>query len=92
MITQHRAGYGIMVCYCCYATAANGECCEDDYAHECGPLVLIDPSREITCGWVRDERLDESDAGDALGFSWRTCEGCGSRLGGERYMLTVWAA
>ena len=25
--------------------------------------------------------------GESLGFSWSTCDGCGSRLGGERYQM-----
>ena len=31
----------------------------------------------------------ESEDGDDLGFSWRPCDCCGSRLGGSRHALTA---
>lgn len=83
------------VCECCYVTEATGETCE------CGCDALSDLPAEydsLTSGWVteayesRGETPPDWENGedDSLGFSWGTCDACGSTLGGDRYPMTVW--
>lgn len=34
----------------------------------------------------------DSETGEGIDeFSWQTCDGCGSTLGGSRYRLAVWS-
>lgn len=95
--------YEISVCQCCMLTEANGECCGPDYDNNHGlegfgggvePLSLISPEDGLAMGGEHSEYCTEDDRGagcdcDQLGFSWSSCEGCGSPLGGDRYKMTV---
>lgn len=87
----------ISVCTCCMLVHANGECCGEHEGPE--PLSLIGAGRSVTAGLSADEHSEhctpedrESGACDCevLGFSWQSCEGCGSPLGGDRFALTLW--
>lgn len=89
----------ISVCQCCMLTHANGECC-DTHSEWLGwnadghPLSRIDPMDGLALGGEHSEYCTEDDreAGcdcDQNGFSWSSCEGCGSHLGGDRYKMTV---
>ena len=43
---------------------------------------------EHTCGKGQDH--DRECDCETEEFSWSTCEGCGSRLGGSRHAFTLW--
>lgn len=69
-------GY-IKVCQCCLLTHANGECCADESSHWLTPLSAIPANLDLVMG------------GEELGFSWQSCDGCGSSLGGDRYSMSL---
>ena len=66
------------VCTDCAMLIANGETPEDN------PDFALLPGWD---GWV--VVLDSNDDGDTH-FSWSSCEGCGSRLGGDRFPAAAW--
>jgi hypothetical protein len=86
------------VCTDCLSVLANGEC---EYpsqtaadAHGEGMTRMLG-DHEVTLGWPFTAQDQEDwDAGieidDQLGFSWRSCDGCGSPLGGDRFKATIW--
>jgi hypothetical protein len=96
----------IWVCTCCMLCEANGECCADDThgGDSREPLSAIGPGDSITLGMGRDEHDEQCQTYTTHGapasdyecdcenrsFSWSTCEGCGSHLGGERHAMTLW--
>lgn len=63
----------LSVCECCLLMAANGECCADAEHGGDGKEPLSLATGHVVPGT------------EALGFSWGTCEGCGSTLAGDRY-------
>jgi hypothetical protein len=57
----------------------------DEHDDDC-PVWLGDPSRA-------DVPVDGEECEcETVSFTWSRCDGCGSRLGGERHALTVWTA
>lgn len=90
----------IWVCQCCMLSHANGECCAEDSHGGDGmhPLSLIGAAESVTMGLLAEEHQDECTEEDReegcecdrRTFSWSSCEGCGSALGGDRYALTLW--
>lgn len=64
-------------------------------------LSLIPEDAEVTAGMLWEEHeeecanrkaeewVEECDC-ERITFTWRSCDGCGSTLGGEREALTVW--
>lgn len=60
------------------------------------PLNLIPNDVEATTGMLQEEHEGEDCGPDVecsceeVSFSWRSCEGCGSPLGGTRHALTIW--
>lgn len=87
--------YGtIWVCTCCMLSHANGECCDSDGhgGDSYEPLSRITDRFTVTMGSEHDEECDYPDDCDCMTntFSWAHCEGCGSRLGGERHAMTLW--
>jgi len=94
----------VWVCQCCALSHANGECCADDTHGGDGiaPWSLVDDARySVTAGLLWEEHheecpnhqagewVDECDCED-LGFSWSSCDGCGSTLGGTRRAHALW--
>jgi hypothetical protein len=87
-----KTEYGdIMVCTDCYfahhygATEHEGQWFAGDSDSPCDrkPLARLD-------GYDLADNTD-SVTGDGIdGFSWLTCDGCGSTFGGARYRLAVW--
>lgn len=63
--------YPVSACVCCAMIASIGECGCDSHEHE--PLGLLAPGETLAVG-------DEWPS-----FSWRSCDTCGDRLGGDRY-------
>ncbi len=83
--TDRETGYPVAVCVDCVHVLANGELPDDS-------------------AWSADDHADAMDATQpgasdftlACGeecegwFSWASCDGCGSTLGGERHPAVVW--
>jgi hypothetical protein len=68
---------------------ANGEFGEDEAEQERVARALAERGiMSLSCVYADD---DPECHGEPLHeFSWRSCQGCGSTLGGERYMVTAW--
>lgn len=85
----------ISVCLCCMLAHAADGCGECDHDRE--PWSLITPPHTVTMGLLAEEHRDGCDREEAgecdcehEGFSWSSCEGCGSPLGGDRWAFTLW--
>ena len=64
-------------------------CVDCYYAVDKGvTLTFSDRDEIVLTGWRFDPR--ECPESDHYGFSWSPCECCGSRLGGDRYAVSVW--
>ena len=70
----------IEICQDCLMLVANGEGPED----VAEALAERWPDETITLG-----RIGREDDSEAF-FSWQDCDGCGSKLGGDRYYATGW--
>jgi hypothetical protein len=86
----------LWVCVCCMLAHANGECCADDHDKE--PLSTIPETADISLGLLAEEHADDcspwkrSEDGcdcETRTFSYSSCDGCGSALGGERHALFI---
>lgn len=86
----------IWVCVDCIIKLANNE--DPDrgpaFADEPAPWAEL-PDADVTPGMLREEHEpgcdpDEECACELRSFSWFACDGCGSRLGGERHACTLW--
>jgi len=73
----------IWVCTDCMLTHANGEATQSP---DCEPWALWAdaPAGSVTMGDTGAEWESEGS------FSWSDCDGCGSRLGGDRWVFTYW--
>jgi hypothetical protein len=89
----------ISVCPTCMFIHANGEYPgepDDIDPNEPEPWALLPEGVHPAMGGEHREictpegREEGCDCGD-LGFSWSPCEGCGSGLGGDRYLFTLFA-
>lgn len=96
----------IWVCQCCLLVAANGECCEDDSHGGDGiePLSLVTDGYSVTCGMGYEDHAEGCENRSAVHswsdrvecdcetktFSRSQCQGCGSRLHGERHAMHLW--
>jgi hypothetical protein len=93
----------IWVCQDCMLHHANGECgsCHLDEGHDRDPMGLIDRPMSgrdmVTMGMLVTEHPCDYDWPDGSfcdceirEFSWSSCDGCGSTLGGERHAFTMW--
>lgn len=91
----------IWVCQDCMLHHANGECgsCYTDEAHGREPMGLVDQPMsgyDMVAMGMLDEFHTEGcmelfgcDC-ETMTFSWSSCDGCGSTLGGERHAMTLW--
>lgn len=80
--------YDTTACVDCYY-AANGLEIEGEGDVRVTPLSSIDRDEWVESGWKCDPRTEPES--DHYGFSWSPCECCGSRLGGDRYAVSVWS-
>jgi hypothetical protein len=94
----------LWVCTDCMLMHCNGECGELPEGSPV-PLCLL-AGTDTTMGMLLEEHEEECPnrlAGreacrehecdcETRSFSWSSCEGCGSPLGGERHALTAWVA
>ena len=99
-----RTGYTLSVCADCMETEAYGQARESrDLTVDRPPLGLIPAGADISSGCLDCEPCAHPDCGPSPvcgcgygdpghGFSWSSCDGCGSSLGGNRYPLVVWEA
>ena len=83
---------------CMYAAEGLGD---ESVSPNAPVLRLIPAVYDLTSGMDWDEHYEPQaceaayESGDPCGcdridFSWSACEGCGSTLGGERYVYTLW--
>lgn len=85
-------------CGNCHSLSYDGEDC-----HDREPMGLIDQPMSgrdvVTMGMLKEHHecdtrwsdWRERDCGcETNSFSWSPCDGCGSRLGGERHAFTLW--
>lgn len=86
------------VCVCCFIALVNGESCHcedaDGTQHPQGLMGEMSDC-EPTPGMLREHHAEDCDPyGDCdceeIPFSHSPCDGCGSRLYGERYAVTGW--
>ena len=104
-MAANRESYPVWVCVDCYYVH-HGIADDEPSEPNVEPLSLIPQDADVTSGLVEEEHDDDcpnfDEDGEWLGaydepcerieFSWSACEGCGSRLGGARFALTVWPA
>lgn len=87
----------LWVCVDCIMLAANGEVSDPPPA--CPPMDLL-AGHDVTIGLSMADHAEdcpnypewigaECDC-ETVAFSTMPCEGCGSRLAGERHAMTVW--
>ena len=79
----------LWVCVDCYLTHHGVR--EDETPPDREPLSLVDEGAIVTSGGACKcpDGEDPDWACDHVAFSWATCDGCGSTLGGAREALTV---
>lgn len=89
----------IWVCQCCALSHANGECCSDDEHGGDGiePWAIMEDDESVTMGLslsYDEHECDDPAEGDCdcetITYSTSPCEGCGSRLYGERHAFALW--
>lgn len=91
------------VCQHCMFHLVNGDCTEPDTCtpgsgdgndpmHLFGSMHVTPGmlSEYHECGRQDGEDVDECDCEEQWFFSWSSCDGCGSLMGGERYAVTGW--
>lgn len=90
----------IWVCVDCLVADVNGEDPQDRPESEPAVWALESQYEELTLGLLdsehstycaRDDNYGECDCAEQS-FSWSSCEGCGSTLGGSRHAYTEWSA
>lgn len=69
------------VCGCCLIALANADTSGHDYYCGDEPEPMSLHFGDTYSRMVAD--------GEELGFSWYGCDGCGSRLGGDRYKVVM---
>lgn len=85
--------YDLAICVDCLMMLANGELGQGDTAAEdahAEKMAAQWGDAELTLGSLGVDSTDDDDERDQLGFSWSSCEGCGSTFGGDRFAATAW--
>ena len=67
-----------------------GGCFEGDVGVEDGPYVECDACSGDGHGPRREWDGSHDEPCEDIDFSWTSCEGCGSTLGGSRHAYTAW--
>ena len=88
-MSQLRWLYDTTACVDCYAAAAGVL----ESVPEFPPLTVVRPGERVELGWRFPSAgmVNNPDGSDVLGFSWSPCECCDSRLGGDRFAVSLWA-
>lgn len=80
------------VCQDCFILHCNGDI-SPDCPNPDDLMTKLD-GYEPSAGMLREEHgCDEDDEEcdcETISFSWSSCDGCGSNLGGERHAMTGW--
>jgi hypothetical protein len=71
----------IEICVDCLTYLANGEVFDAN-----GEDIAVNHAAKITGVWGDNF---PTLGGDDAGFSWQSCDGCGTRLGGDRFTAYV---
>ena len=89
----------LSICVDCMMVLANGESTysddESERVHHAGMAEQLG-DYDVTLGRLTPNDVCEGSEHDSdcvcdqLGFSWSLCDGCGSKLGGDRYAATLW--
>ena len=98
---EHEDAEGLELCADCTGLLANGEYNEDYGAWESVEALTdaIDKQWPEAEGWHIDyagctepdeDDTDEDDARYHIDFTWSSCDGCGSTLGGSRCQGYAW--
>ena len=82
--------YTLALCTCCMIFAVNNERCEPEDC-PCAPLSRVMEPGQLSMGTVHE--CEDFEAGlecphDEPHFSNWGCDGCGSRLAGDRFAFT----
>ncbi len=90
----------VWVCDCClFAREGDGDGCDGNGGCQGEPWKSIADGHSVTFGMFSEEHacgredgatVEECDC-ERRTFSWSSCEGCGSGLGGSRHAYTLWA-
>lgn len=90
-VRKFESAVTLRICVDCLMLLANGDVIDgdgNDITTEHGAKMDEQwPDTEITLGCADP---DCDDDGEECGFSWQPCDGCDSRLGGDRYHATAW--
>lgn len=100
MSTDMRETYTYWVCEDCYM-GSQGYADESDRTPDREHMSLVPETAEVTAGlWPHEDDCPNVENGEWIGstdcecerieFTWSSCDGCGSHLGGSRNALTVW--
>lgn len=84
MPTTQAEAVDLKICVDCLQMIANGEGPE---GHEAAMTAHLGEGADVTLGCLDPECDDDGTEG---GFSWSSCDGCGSTLGGDRFHATQW--
>lgn len=87
----------LWVCTCClFAREGDGDGCDGNGGCEGNPWAELADTDEVTLGLTFEEHSCEPGAEECdcerKEFSWSSCDGCGSSLGGHRQAYTLWQA
>jgi hypothetical protein len=77
-VTTNDTIYDTEVCQDCAMLIANGELPEDN------------PDFKLSPRWDGYQVVLNCDEDGCEGFSWSPCDGCDSRLGGDRHKAAAW--
>lgn len=91
----------IWVCDCClFAREGDGDGCDGNGGCAGEPWKLIGDHESVTLGKTYEEHSCGIESGERMSaaecdcecreFSWSSCDGCGSPLGGRRHAYTLW--
>lgn len=102
-MTDTRTYADLDICSSCLMVLANGPQQGENYADDLRAaegLAHNWPGWDITLGALdeecehckswRESGEEGDNPCDEGWFSWSSCQGCGSRLGGQRYHATAW--
>jgi len=91
-VTSAPEPVDLSVCGDCMIMHANGEAPTDPQADQPEPWALYatKPADIGMGGGCRYDCAEDECECDQLGFSWSNCDGCGSRLGGDRYRFSLY--
>lgn len=88
--TATELGYPIDICTDCTYVIANGELPGDSEHTLSEHVAAMDAAQEGSTGITLNMPDYDDDPDGGVHFSWSSCDGCGSLLGGDRFPAVVW--